>query len=122
MRYGKTVYASLYLFRCGYSPMWHWEMHKMSPDYPVSFLGDAVGFLSGELAPEASGVDLAEVFATESRYDVDFSDVRGQESAKRALTGHQVGDQSKTRADGRSADARAERPRNPGWRNCGGQV
>jgi len=53
---------------------------------PVSFLGDAVGFLTGELAVEASGVDLAEVFATESRYDVDFSDVRGQESAKRALT------------------------------------
>ena len=31
-------------------------------------------------------VDLAEVFAVAGKYDVDFSDVHGQESAKRALT------------------------------------
>jgi hypothetical protein len=36
----------------------------------------------GELKP----VGMAGVFADESRYDVDFADVRGQESAKRALT------------------------------------
>jgi len=53
---------------------------------PVNFLTDAVGFLTDELAIEPVSVDLDEVFAVESRYDADFSDVRGQESAKRALT------------------------------------
>jgi len=53
---------------------------------PVSFLSDAVGFLTGELPIEASRVDLEEIFAAEGRYDIDFADVRGQESAKRALT------------------------------------
>jgi magnesium chelatase family protein len=53
---------------------------------PVSFLTDAVGFLTGELSLEPVSVDLEEVFAVASRYEVDFSDVRGQEAAKRALT------------------------------------
>jgi len=53
---------------------------------PVRFLTDVVGFLTDELPIEPLSVDLGEVFAAESRYDVDFSDVRGQESAKRALT------------------------------------
>ncbi|MBS3733850.1 MAG: YifB family Mg chelatase-like AAA ATPase [Phycisphaerae bacterium] len=53
---------------------------------PVRFLSDAVGILTGELPPEPVRVDLDEVFAAESRYDVDFSDVRGQETVKRALT------------------------------------
>jgi len=53
---------------------------------PVTFLTDAVGFLTDELPIEPAYVDLEEVFATESRYDVDFGDVRGQEAAKRALT------------------------------------
>ncbi|MBN1942141.1 MAG: YifB family Mg chelatase-like AAA ATPase, partial [Phycisphaerae bacterium] len=46
---------------------------------------DAVGFLTGELPLEPTHVDLEEVFADSSRYDADFADVRGQESAKRAL-------------------------------------
>jgi magnesium chelatase family protein len=53
---------------------------------PVSFLTDAVGFLTDELEIEPVSIDLDEVFATESNYNVDFSDVRGQEAAKRALT------------------------------------
>ncbi|MDY7010369.1 MAG: YifB family Mg chelatase-like AAA ATPase [Planctomycetota bacterium] len=52
----------------------------------VSFLTQAVGFLTGELPIDAANVDLGEVFKTAGRYEVDFSDVRGQESAKRALT------------------------------------
>ncbi len=52
----------------------------------VKYLTEAVGFLSGALPLEPVAVDLAEVFAVASRYAVDFSDVRGQESAKRALT------------------------------------
>ena len=52
----------------------------------VRFLTDAVGFLTGELEIDPTCVDLAEAFAVVARYDVDFSDVRGQESAKRAMT------------------------------------
>ena len=52
----------------------------------VRFLTDVVGFLTDELPIDPLSVDLAEVFAAGARYDVDFSDVRGQESAKRALT------------------------------------
>jgi len=52
----------------------------------VNFLTDAVGFLTGQLPIEPTAVNLEEVFVVASRYDVDFADVRGQESAKRALT------------------------------------
>jgi magnesium chelatase family protein len=53
---------------------------------PVGTLTEAVGFLTDQLPIEPAEVDLAAVFSATSRYDVDFSDVRGQESAKRALT------------------------------------
>ncbi len=52
----------------------------------VRFLTDAVGFLTGELPIDPAQVDLDSIFAVSAHYDVDFSDVRGQESAKRALT------------------------------------
>jgi len=53
---------------------------------PVGFLTEAVGFLTDALPLEPYNVDLDAVFAVASQYAVDFADVRGQESAKRALT------------------------------------
>ncbi|NLW86921.1 MAG: YifB family Mg chelatase-like AAA ATPase [Planctomycetes bacterium] len=53
---------------------------------PVSYLCEAVGFLTDELPIDPKVVDLSAVFSVCSKYDCDFGDVRGQESAKRALT------------------------------------
>ncbi len=52
---------------------------------PVTSLGQAVGFLTGQLDIPPAPNRCKEIFATETRYDVDFADVRGQEMAKRAL-------------------------------------
>lgn len=53
---------------------------------PISTLTEAVGFFAGTLdfAPQPPRLD--ELFEKFSQYDLDFSDVRGQEVAKRALT------------------------------------
>ncbi len=53
--------------------------------YPVGSLAEAVGFLSGQVDFEPKAVDLASVFEQHAHYEDDFSDVKGQDYAKRAL-------------------------------------
>jgi magnesium chelatase family protein len=54
--------------------------------YGMEKIGDVVDFFNGLRKFEPVKVDLAEIFRNEAnKYDVDFSDVRGQESVKRAL-------------------------------------
>jgi len=54
--------------------------------YGVGSLAQAAGFFSGQVVLETTNVDIDELFNIASNYDVDFADVRGQESVKRALT------------------------------------
>jgi magnesium chelatase family protein len=54
--------------------------------YGVGSLAQAVSFLSGQLSLETTTVDIDKLFGEASNYDVDFADVKGQESVKRALT------------------------------------
>lgn len=53
--------------------------------YPIKTLLDTVSFLRGEIQIEPFKVDLSAELIQNSKYDVDFSDVKGQEHAKRAL-------------------------------------
>jgi len=54
--------------------------------YGVGSLAQAVGFLSGQLPLETTTINIDELFNEASSYEVDFADVKGQESVKRALT------------------------------------
>jgi magnesium chelatase family protein len=54
--------------------------------FGVGSLSQAVGFLSGQLMLDTTVTDIDELFGVASHYDVDFADVKGQESVKRALT------------------------------------
>ena len=53
--------------------------------YPVRNLREAAAFLEGELELNPHRVELDELFARPSEEPIDFADVRGQESVKRAL-------------------------------------
>jgi hypothetical protein len=52
----------------------------------IGTLAEAVGFVTGQLPLEPTGIDIDAVFADASRYEEDFSEVLGQESVKRAVT------------------------------------
>ena len=53
--------------------------------YPITTLREAAEFLAGTGELEAMSIDALTAFGTDGVHDVDFSDVKGQESAKRAL-------------------------------------
>lgn len=54
--------------------------------FGVGSLAQAVGFLSGQLLLDTTVTDIDDLFGVASHYDVDFADVKGQESVKLALT------------------------------------
>ena len=54
--------------------------------YGTGSLAQTAAFLSGRLLLEAANIDIDELFRQATVYDVDFADVKGQESVKRALT------------------------------------
>src|SRR6056297_593234 len=53
---------------------------------PIQNLAQAVAFFAGEIEIDPAPSRLEELFEQFSLYDIDFADVRGQESAKRAMT------------------------------------
>lgn len=54
--------------------------------FGVGSLTQAASFLAGKLALESTYVDIDKLLDEASNYEVDFSDVKGQENVKRALT------------------------------------
>jgi magnesium chelatase family protein len=60
-------------------------MAEKLPVYPVGTLKEAVQFLEDPDSIKPFELDIKSVFSASRKYDVDFCDVKGQESAKRAL-------------------------------------
>ena len=52
---------------------------------PVQNLREAVGFLEGEVKLSPTQVDIDKIFADDHDEEIDFAEVKGQESVKRAL-------------------------------------
>ncbi len=55
------------------------------PVYPVESLRQAVDFIAGNISLDPLAMDLDVVFSQRNHYEEDFTDVKGQEYAKRAL-------------------------------------
>ena len=55
------------------------------PVYPVRNLREAADFIAGKFAIPPTRVDSNDFFMSHAIYDEDYSDVKGQESAKRAI-------------------------------------
>jgi magnesium chelatase family protein len=53
--------------------------------YGMETLGEVVQFLNGEINKEVERTDKNEIFSRINQYQLDFSDVKGQENVKRAL-------------------------------------
>ncbi len=52
---------------------------------PIQNLREAVSFLEGETKISPTTIDIAKIFEQDQEADVDFAEVKGQESVKRAL-------------------------------------
>lgn len=52
---------------------------------PISNLREAAGFLEGEIKIAPTKVDISKIFANGNDDEIDFAEVKGQESVKRAL-------------------------------------
>ena len=52
---------------------------------PIQNLREAVSFLEGELQISPTKVDIAKIFEQDQDEEIDFAEVKGQESVKRAL-------------------------------------
>lgn len=53
--------------------------------YPFENLMEIYDFLNGRLNASPYGLDIKEVFARDHKYNIDFSDVKGQAEVKRAM-------------------------------------